>query len=79
MGGEGYRSPYDGNGVVFDGAAKGLTVGDGVNFFVDGRIYEGKDQDRRSPCGSCPQLPYRDGIDVELPLEVLTHLSFASG
>ena len=25
------------------------------------------------------KLPYRDGIDVELPLEVLTHLSFASG
>jgi hypothetical protein len=41
LGGEGYRCPYDGDGVGFDGAAKGLAVGGGVDFFVDGRIYVG--------------------------------------
>ena len=41
LGGEGYRCPYDGDGLACDGAAKGLAVGGGVDFFVDGRIYVG--------------------------------------
>jgi hypothetical protein len=33
--------PYGGDGLVCDGAAKGLAVGGGVDFFIDGRIYVG--------------------------------------
>lgn len=38
LGGDGYRCPYEGDGLVADGAAKGLAVGGGVDFFVDGRM-----------------------------------------
>lgn len=38
LGGDGYRCPYDGDGLVLDEAAKGLAVGGGVDFFVDGRM-----------------------------------------
>ena len=41
LGGEGYHCPYDSNIFVFNGAAKGLAVGGGVHFVVDGRIYVG--------------------------------------
>ena len=41
MGGEGYRYPYDGDGLVFDGPVKGLAVGGGIDFFIDGRMYVG--------------------------------------
>ena len=35
LGGEEYHCPYGGDGLVCDGAAKGLAVGGGVDFFVD--------------------------------------------
>jgi hypothetical protein len=41
LGGEGCRCPYDGNGLVYDGAAKGLAVGGGIGFFVGGRVQVG--------------------------------------
>lgn len=39
LGGDGYRCPYDSDGLVLDGTVKGMAVGGGVVFLVDGRMY----------------------------------------
>ena len=41
LGGDGHRCPYDSDGLVLDGAVKGLAVGGAIVFLVDGRMYVG--------------------------------------
>ena len=41
LGGEGYRCLYDSDILAFAGAVKGLAVGGGIDFGIDGRIYVG--------------------------------------
>lgn len=38
FGGDGYRCPYEGAGLVLDDWAKGLVVGGGVDFLADGKM-----------------------------------------
>ena len=41
LGDKRYRCPYDSDGFIFDRTVKGLVVGGGINFFVNGRMYVG--------------------------------------